>query len=170
MEIKIMKKNMLLVALFTFAAIPVAHADNHDALGACVKAAQQMHPGKITSVRGELEDGKPQYELDIDGNDGKQWEVECDAKTGKVTESEGETAGNDPAFTSKAKVSLADAVKAVLTKYPGSISKIEYELESDGVAYEFDILTKDGRVLEVEVNAVTGEIDDPEEVVYEIGS
>ncbi|HEY8355456.1 MAG TPA: PepSY domain-containing protein [Methylophilaceae bacterium] len=164
-----MKKNILLVALFSLAAIPVTHADTHDALGACVKAAQKLYPGKITSVRGEIEDGKVQYELDIDGNDGKQWEVECDAKTGKVLETEGETTGNDPAFISKAKVSLADAVKAALAKYPGTISKIEYEIESDGVAYEFDILTKDGRVLEVEVNAITGEIDDPEEVLYEIG-
>ena len=165
-----MKKNMLLVALFTLAAIPVANAAKYDDLGACYKAAQELHPGKVTSVRGELENGKPQYELDIDGDDGKQWEVECDAKTGKVTETEGEAAGNDPAFTSKAKVPLADAMKAALAKYPGTVSKIEYEIEPDGVAYEFDILTRDGRVLEVEVNAVTGEIDEPEEVLYEIGS
>jgi uncharacterized membrane protein YkoI len=169
MEIKKMKKNILLVALLAMAGIPVAHADKYDALGVCFKAAQELHPGKVVSVRGELEDGKVQYELDIDGDDGKQWEVECNAKTGKVTESEGETDGNDPAFTSKAKVSLADAMKAALAKYPGTVSKIEYELESDGVAYEFDILTSDGRVLEVEVNAITGEIDEPEIVLYEIG-
>lgn len=165
-----MKKNMLLVALFSLAAIPVAHAAKYDDLGACYKAAQELHPGKVTSVRGELEDGKMQYELDIDGNDGKQWEVECDAKTGKVTETEGEVAGNDPAFTSKAKVSLDAAMKTALAKYPGAVSKIEYEIESDGVAYEFDIVTKDGRVLEVEVDAVTGKLGEPEEVKYEIGS
>lgn len=165
-----MKKNLLIAALFSLAAVPVAHAAKYDDLGACYKAAQDLHPGKVTSVRGELENGKVQYELDIDGNDGKQWEVECDAKTGKVLETEGEVAGNDPAFTSKAKVSLDAAVKTALVKYPGAITKIEYEIEADGgVAYEFDILTNDGKLLEVEVDAVTGKLGDPEEVLYQIG-
>lgn len=164
-----MKKNLVLAALLSMAFAPAAYASKYDDLGACYKEALKLHPGKVTSVRGELENGKVQYELDIAGKDGKEWEVECDAKTGKVTESEGEVAGNDPAFTSKAKVSLATAVATALAKYPGAISKIEYEIESDGVAYEFDILTKDGKLLEVEVDAVSGKLGDAEEVLYEIG-
>lgn len=164
-----MKKNLLLAALLSMAFLPAAYAAKYDDLGACNKAALEMYPGKVTSVRGEIEDGKVQYELDIAGKDGKEWEVECDAKTGKVTDSEQEVAGNDPAFTSKAKVTLDAAVKSALAKYPGAVAKIEYELEKDGVAYEFDILTKDGKLLEVEVDAVTGKVGDAEEVLYQIG-
>lgn len=164
-----MKKNLLLAAVMSMAFAPAAYAAKYDDLGSCYKAAMEMYPGKVTSVRGEIEDGKVQYELDIAGNDGKEWEVECDAKTGKVTDSEQEVAGNDQAFTSKAKVTLDVAIKAALAKYPGAVSKIEYEIEKDGVAYEFDILTKDGKVLEVEVDAVTGKVGDPEEVLYQIG-
>lgn len=164
-----MKKNLMLAAVLSMAFAPAAYAAKYDDLGACYKAALELYPGTVTSVRGELEDGKVQYELDIAGKDGKEWEVECDAKTGKVTETEGEVAGNDPAFTSKAKVSLAAAVKTALAKYPGAITKIEYEVEQDGVAYEFDILTKDGKLLEIEVDAVTGKVGDAEEVLYQIG-
>lgn len=164
-----MKKNLVLAALLSMAFAPAAYASKYDDLGACYKEAMKLYPGKVTSVRGELEEGKIQYELDIAGKDGKEWEAECDAKTGKVTETEGEVAGNDPAFTSKAKVSLATAVATALAKYPGAISKIEYEIEPDGVAYEFDVLTKDGKLLEVEVDAVSGKLGDAEEVLYEIG-
>lgn len=164
-----MKRNLLLAALLSMAFAPSAYAAKYDDLGACYKAALELHAGKVTSVRGELEDGKVQYELDITGNDGREWEVECDAKTGKVSETEQEVAGNEPAFTSKAKVSLDVAIKAALAKYPGAVTKIEYEVEQDSVAYEFDILTKNGKLLEVEVDAVTGKVGDAEEVLYQIG-
>jgi len=47
------------------------------------------------------------------------------------------------------------------------VTKIEYEVEQDGVAYEFDILIKDGKFLEVDV--VTGKVCGAEEVLYQIG-
>ena len=170
---KYMKKNLLLATLLSLALAPTAYADKHggkyDDLGTCVAAALKAHPGKVTAVRGEIEDGKTQYELDIAGKDGKDWEAECDAKTGKILETEGEVSGNDPAFTSKAKVSLDAALKIALAKYPGSVLKTEYEVEGDGASYEFDIITKDGKKLEVEVNAIDGTLGAPEEVLYDIG-
>ncbi len=167
-----MKKTLLAIALATILTSPLAHADKHGkaAIDTCVAAALAKFPGKITSLRAELEDGKAQYELDIDANDGKQWEVECDAKTGKILETEGEVAADDPAFTSKAKVSLDAALKTALAKHPGAVMKIEYEVESDGsIAYEFDIKTADGKLLEVEVDAVTGALSNAEEVLWQIG-
>jgi uncharacterized membrane protein YkoI len=150
---------------------PVAYADMHgDALGACLTAGLSAHPGKAVSVRFEIEGGKHQYEVDIKGNDGKRWEVECDAKTGKVLQVEREVAADDPEFTSRAKVRLDAAMKTALDKYPGTIVKIEYEIENSGkVAYEFDIRRRDGKLLEVEVDAVTGKLSDPEEVLWQIG-
>jgi uncharacterized membrane protein YkoI len=169
-----MKKNLLLATLLSVALVPVAYADKHggkyDDLGSCVAAALQVHPGKVTAVRGEIEDGVTQYELDIEGKDGKNWEAECDAKTGKILETEAEVSGNDPAFISKAKVSLDVALKTALAKYPGSVLKTEYELEGDGASYEFDIITKDGKMIEVEVNAIDGTLGAPEEVLYDIGN
>jgi uncharacterized membrane protein YkoI len=169
-----MKKNLLLATLLSVALVPTAYADKHggkyDDLGSCVAAALQVHPGKVTAVRGEIEDGVTQYELDIEGKDGKNWEAECDAKTGKILETEAEVSGNDPAFTSKAKVSLDVALKTALAKYPGSVLKTEYELEGDGASYEFDIITKDGKMIEVEVNAIDGTLGAPEELVYDIGN
>lgn len=169
-----MKKNLLLATLLSVALVPTAYADKHggkyDDLGSCVAAALQVHPGKVTAVRGEIEDGVTQYELDIEGKDGKNWEAECDAKTGKILETEAEVSGNDPAFISKAKVSLDVALKTALAKYPGSVLKTEYELEGDGASYEFDIITKDGKMIEVEVNAIDGKLGAPEEVLYDIGN
>ncbi|MEX0960756.1 MAG: PepSY domain-containing protein [Burkholderiales bacterium] len=150
---------------------PAAYADMHgDALGACAGAGLAAHPGKAVSVRFEIEDANRQYEVDIKGNDGKHWEVECDAKNGKLLQTEREVAADDPAFTSKARVRLDAAMKTALDKYPGTIVKIEYEIESDGkVAYEFDIKRADGKLLEVEVDAVSGRLSKPEEVLYQIG-
>ncbi|CAG0972447.1 hypothetical protein MTYP_01309 [Methylophilaceae bacterium] len=167
-----MNKKLLAIAMASMFIAPVAYADKHGhkaAIDNCVKAAQAKFPGKLTSVRAEIEDGKSQYEIDIAGNDGKFYEAECDAKTGKITETEREVAADDPEFTSKAKVSLETALATALAKYPGAVIKIEYEVEPDGIAYEFDIKTADGKVLEVEVDAITGKLGDPEEVLYQIG-
>lgn len=170
-----MKKNVLAMMVASLLVAPAAYAASasHPVLNApldkCVQASLAKYPGKIISLRAEVEDGKPQYELDIVGKDGKYWETECDAKTGKITESEQNLAADDPAFTSRAKVTLDAALKKVLAKYPGAVLNIEYEAEPDNVAYEFDVRTKDGKVLEIEVNALTGELEDPEEVVYQIG-
>lgn len=159
----------ILVASITFAPAAYAGAQFKGPLDICVQSALVKYPGTVTSLRAEIENGKTQYELDITGKDGKFWEAECDAKTGKITETEQEVSADDPAFTSKAKVSLDAATKTALSKYPGTVIKTEYEIESDGVAYEFDIKTSGGKVLEVEVHAVSGKLGEPEEVVYQIG-
>lgn len=168
-----MKTSLLAMMVASMTIVPSAYAAGTQFKGPldiCVQSALAKYPGTVTSLRAEIEDGKAQYELDISGKDGKFWEAECDAKTGKVIETEQEVAADDPAFTSKAKVSLDAAMKTVLAKYPGAVIKTEYEIESEGVAYEFDIKTTSGKVVEVEVHAVSGKLGDPEEVVYQIGN
>lgn len=166
-----MKNQLIAMSLATMFAAPLAYADHHGstALDSCVKAALGKHDGKIVSLRAETENGNSQYEVDIKGKDGKIYEAECDAKSGKVLETEGEVPPGDTAFTGKAKVTLDAALKTALAKYPGSVQKIEYEIEEDGVAYEFDIKTKDGKLIEVEVDADNGKLGSPEEVLYQIG-
>ncbi|EMR13481.1 propeptide PepSY amd peptidase M4 [Methylophaga lonarensis MPL] len=170
-----MKSNKSTLAALISAAVlfapALAQANKHDsALDKCVASAMELHPGTILGMRAELENGKRQYELDIAGNDGQHWEVECSAKSGEILEVEREVAPNDPEFTSKAKVRLDEALKTALDAYPGAVMKIEYEIEADdSVSYEFDILMADGKLMEVEVDAVTGALKDPEEVLYQIG-
>lgn len=167
-----MKVPFIALSIASVLAVPAAYADQHggNALDSCVKAAFDKQKGKIVSLRSEIEKGNSQFELDIKGEDGKIFEVECDAKTGKLLETEGEVPPGDKSFTGKAKLSLDAALKIALAKYPGSVQKIEYEIEDDGVAYEFDILTKDGKLIEIEVDADNGKMASPEEVLYQIGS
>ncbi|MDC0285886.1 hypothetical protein OAK42_01950, partial [Candidatus Poseidoniaceae archaeon] len=51
------------------------------------------------------------------------------------------------------KVELSDIDKCVMNaieKYPGHVLSMESEIEKDRLIYEFDIMTKDGREVEVE--------------------
>ena len=84
--------NKLLISLLAFGAFSnVYAADLHQGkLESCLKAALAKHPGDVVSLEAEIEDGKPTYEFDIKGKDGKEWEVECDAKTAKLIEEEEE--------------------------------------------------------------------------------
>lgn len=162
---------MTILALMTAGLFSTAaHADKHSGLDVCVASAMEMHPGEIVSLRAEMEDKNHQFELDIKGDDGKSWEVECDSKSGKVLEVEREVAADDKEFTSQAKVRLDAALKTALDAYPGAVMKIEYEIEENNKpSYEFDIKTADGQLLEVEVDAITGELKPVEKVLYQIG-
>jgi len=88
-----------------------------------------------------------------------------------VTEIEEEVAGVDaPAFKAKAKVSLDEAKKIALTKYPGEIIETEFEIESNGDAsYEFDIVGKDGKEWKIEVDAASGKIVEANQEFAQIG-
>ncbi len=170
-----MNKKIVVIALASAFMSTLAYAGGHAHTGkmeTCMKAALAKHPGQVLSLEAEVENGKPIYEFDIKGKDGKEWEVECDAKSGKVTEEEMEVASaDDAAFKSKAKVSLDDAKKTALAKQPGEIIETEFSVEANGnPSYEFDIKTADGKEVEVEVDAVTGKLaEEPEEEVYQIG-
>lgn len=67
--------------------IKISDPDEHNArLNQCVRAALERHPGAIAEVEVESEDGKTIIDVDIQGKDGKSWEIECDAMTGEVLE------------------------------------------------------------------------------------
>ena len=178
MEISIMKKNMLISTLVVglLATISSAQAElnipkTKVSFEKCLNAALKIHAGEVETMEMEISDGKPQYEFDIRSTDGKEYEVEVSALTGKVIEEELEVANaNDPAFKTKAKVSEADAEKAALAAFPGSVIEKEYSVEADGnPSYEFDIKTTDGKEIEVEVDAVSGKVLEHELEVYQIG-
>ncbi len=69
------------------AKVNIADPDEHNAkLNECVKTALERHPGAITEVEVEVEDGKTIIDVNVQGKDGKNWEIECDATTGEVLE------------------------------------------------------------------------------------
>jgi uncharacterized membrane protein YkoI len=169
-----MNKKILAVALASAMMSPLAYA-GHTHTGrmeTCMKAALAKHPGEVLTLEAEISEGKAQYEFDIKGKDGKEWEVECLAKSGKVIEEEQELANaDDPAFKEKAKITQDEAKKTALAKYPGEVVETEFSIEADGsISYEFDIKTANGKEMEVEVDAVTGKLsENPEEEIYQIG-
>ena len=169
-----MNKKIIAVALAsafisTMAYAAPKHVGNMET---CMKAALAKHPGEVLTLEAEISKGKAQYEFDIKDKDGKEWEVECLAKTGKVIEEEQEFANaDDPTFKAKAKITQDEARKIALDKYPGEVVDSEFSIESDGSpSYEFDIKTADGKEMEVEIDAATGKLEeDPEEEIYQIG-
>ena len=142
----------------------------YDSLGKCVKAALTKHEGKIVKTEFKSENKKGVYEFDIESADGTAWDIECDAKSGKITEVEQEVKADDAKFKALAKVSEADAKATALAAHPGTVVETEYELEADGKAsYEFDILEADKEEIKVEVDATTGKIVEVSYEEYQIG-
>jgi uncharacterized membrane protein YkoI len=137
----------------------------------CMKAAQAKHEGEVVKLELKDERGVPTYEFEILAKDGKSWELECDANTGKITEEEQEVDNAEAQlFKQKAKISLEQAKDIALKAHPGQVVEVEYEIESNGDAsYEFDIMTDKGEV-KLEVDAATGKIvEDNQKEYYQIG-
>ena len=160
----------------------VAHAsdDNRDlddvrywglvSVEVCLDAALDTVPGAARKLELKIERDDPTYEFDIEAKDGTTYNVECNAEEGLVTEIEREVAAADSVFNSLAKVSEADARAFALSIHPGKVVSNEYEIGQDGSAtYEYDIQTKAGYEIKVDVDAVTGKIEEANIEVYEIG-
>jgi uncharacterized membrane protein YkoI len=164
-----------LIAAAFFANTAVAGHDTiklkaYDSLGKCVKAALTKHEGNIVKAEFKSEKKRGVYEFDIESADGKAWDIECDAKSGKVTEVEEEVKADDARFKALAKVTEADALATALAAHPGTLAETEYELEADGKAsYEFDITEADKEEIKVEVDATTGKIVEVSYEEYQIG-
>lgn len=142
----------------------------YDSLGKCVKAVLSKHEGKIVKLEAKSERKQLVYEFDVQSKDGTAWDIECSAKTGKVTEIEQEVAADDEKFKALAKVSEEEAKATALAAHPGTVVEVEYEIEPDGKAsYEFDILEADNEEVKVEVDATTGKIVETSYEVYQIG-
>jgi uncharacterized membrane protein YkoI len=138
---------------------------------ACMKAALEERPGDIVKVEMKNEQGGHFYEFDIRGTDGSDWDVECHAHRGLVSEVEREVENvNHPLFKAKLKVDEKTARETALAIYPGEITEVEYEIEPNGAAsFEFDIDTTIGHEMKVEVDASTGEIVEANREIWQIG-
>jgi uncharacterized membrane protein YkoI len=136
----------------------------------CLDAALDRIPGNARKVELKLEDGDPVYEFDIESKNGGTYNVECNAQEGVIVEVEREVKPDDPTFKSLAKVSEEEARKFALAIHPGKVVANEYEIGDDGNAtYEYDIQTTLGYEIKVDVDAATGEIEEANVELYEIG-
>lgn len=137
----------------------------------CIAQAVKAKPGTVQKSELKMEGKVPVYEFTIHGDDNKVWDVECNTSTGKLVEIEEQVASADDAqFKAKMKVSEEEARKTALAAYPGEVSKVEYEIESDGKAtYEFDIISKDKKEMKIEVDATSGKIVEKQPELSQIG-
>lgn len=137
----------------------------------CLHAALAEKNGGVVKVELKIEKEVPTYEFDIETPDGKAWDIECDTKTGKISEIEQEVLSpKDPLFKAKLKINEKAARKVALSAHPGKIVEVEYEIEPDGAAsYEFDIKGNDGKEMKIEVDASSGKIVEANAEVYQIG-
>lgn len=159
------------IILLLVSGYVLADNDNPHQFEKCMAAALDERPGEIIKVEMKNEQGAHVYEFDIRGTDGADWDVECGAHRGLITEVEREVDNvNHPLFKTKMKVNEADARKIALAVYPGEIVEVEYEIEPNGAAsYEFDIDTTLNQEMKVEVDATTGEIVEANREVWQIG-
>jgi uncharacterized membrane protein YkoI len=166
-----MKIMMLSAVLMTMTNMVFAEANPHQ-FEKCMAAALDERPGEIVKVEFKNEQGAHMYEFDIRGTDGSDWDVECNAHRGLVTEVEREVDNvQHPLFKSKAKISEQDAREIALAIYPGEVTEVEYEIEPNGSAsYEFDIdTTISDHEMKVEVDATSGEITEANREIWQIG-
>jgi uncharacterized membrane protein YkoI len=137
----------------------------------CLAAALEKHPGRVKELEFGLDNGEPHYEFEILTADGRETEVECSAMTGKIVEVEWENENMDlDAFLSKAKVTASQAREIALRRVPGRIVHMDMETTSSGrMSYEFEVKSRDGKDMDVEVDAMSGEIIEVETEIYEVG-
>jgi len=177
-----MKKSLLTIipVVFTLTSTTLFANDNMDLddikdwklvnIETCLDAALDTIPGEARKVELKMEGDDPTYEFDIDGKDGVSYNVECNAEEGLVTEIEREVSANDPVFKKLAKISQAEAKDIALMFHPGKVVSSEREIGYDGgVTYEFDIQTNIGHEVKVDIDAITGEVEEANIEIYEIG-
>jgi uncharacterized membrane protein YkoI len=164
-------KSIPLVLVLGFAVpVPMSFAADQS-IETCIAAIQKQKSGELVKLEKLNMSGKSLYEFEIKDSDGNEWEYMCDAKTGKITETEGEAESADSqAFKKNRKISEKEAAAIALKAHPGKIVEVEYEIESNGDAsYEFDIVNEKGTETKVEVNAANGKIIEVSTEEWEIG-
>ncbi len=137
----------------------------------CLDQAYDTIPGHARKLEFKIEGDDFVYEFDIESaKDQYTYNVECNAEEGVITEIEKEVGEDDPTFKSGSKISIDKARKTALAIHPGRVVSEEREIGMDGsLTYEFDIQTNIGYEIKVDVDAVTGKIEEANIELYEIG-
>ena len=59
---------------------------HNKSMNACVAKALEKHPGGLMEVELEKEDGRWVFDIDVQGKDGKTWDIECDVNSSEIVE------------------------------------------------------------------------------------
>ena len=166
-----MKKTTLSFIVALGLATSASSYAANQSVDSCIVAIQKQKTGDIIKLEKLIVSGKPFYEFEIKDANAMEWELMCNAKTGKITETESEVNSvNDEAFKKNAKLTEKEALDIVLKVHPGTVREVEYEIEQNGDAsYEFDIVNDKGVQTKVEVNAANGKIIEVSTEAWEIG-
>jgi uncharacterized membrane protein YkoI len=137
----------------------------------CLDQAYDTIPGHARKLEFKIEGDDPIYEFDIEStNDGFTYNVECNAEEGLIVEIEKEVGAENKTFLNAAKITIDQARVSVLNIHPGEVVNEEREIGMEGsFTYEFDIQTIAGYEIKVDVDAVTGKIEEASFELYEIG-
>ncbi len=137
----------------------------------CLDQAYDRIPGYARKLEFKLEGDDPVYEFDIESKkDGAIYNVECNAEEGYITEVEREVSADNQVFKNAAKITIDQARITVLNIHPGRVVSEEREIGMDGTfTYEFDVKTDAGFEIKVDVDAITGKIEEANFELYEIG-
>ena len=148
-----------------------SYAAADQTIDSCIAAIQKQKPGEFIKLEKLNVSGKPFYEIEIKDSKGAEWEFMCDAKNGKITETESEASTvDDEAFKKNLKVTEKEAIAIALKAHPGTVQEVEFEIEENGDAsYELDIVDDKGVETKVEVNAANGKIIEVSTEEWEIG-
>lgn len=173
--------NGCLISALLMSGSALADSDNADLddikdwpmvkMEVCLDAALDTIPGHARKLELKMEGDDPIYEFDIEAKaDGAIYNVECNAEEGFISEIEREVSKDDPLFKKLAKISYAEAEKTALAFHPGIVVSSEREIGYEGDAtYEFDIQSIHGYEIKVDVDAATGQIEEANIELYEIG-
>jgi uncharacterized membrane protein YkoI len=147
-----------------------AVAASNAGIESCAKAALAQAPGELLQATLKSEPEGRVWEFEIKQADGKLFDIECSDSAGTIVETETRVASAaDPAFAAIAKIDEAAARAKALAAKPGTVERVEFELEAEGKAsYEYDIKTADGDY-RVEVDAASGEVVETSAELLEIG-
>jgi len=118
-----------------------------------VKVVQENFPdATIEGSELEKEAGKMIWSFDLKVS-GETKEVWVDAKTGQIIKTEVESAAQE-----KDEKVADEAEKVALKKVPGEVTKTTIKDEKGNKVYSFEIKTKEGKTVEVDVNAKTNKV------------
>jgi uncharacterized membrane protein YkoI len=144
------------LALLTSSKIELADA---------IKAAQEKAPGRVIDAELHGKNGKTVWEVDLAAGDGTGVEVDVDAESGQVIDSEASAASahvDRMELIKSSKIELADAIKAALEKANGRVIDTELRAKNGKTVWEVDVAAADGKTTEVDVDAGNGQVLDAE--------
>lgn len=166
-EITLLKANgqraKILVDAITGSELP-ATTDTSPPAASTVPALRNLlakYPGHILEL--ELKQGadaRSIYEIQIIQHDGRLRELVIDAQSGELLNASGHR--QEVLRNLKA---LPDILDRLPARYRGVVQEIELEYDQEGrYFYEIEVRLADGRVFELDVDAVSGEILNGEEI------